>query len=70
MHNKEKQIFVNELNSGSIDIGMRFFVKKSEYWASKWKILEDIKKEFDEQGIEIPYNQLDVHVDGVVKDDA
>lgn len=70
VHNKEKQIFVNELNSGSIDIGMRFFVKKSEYWASKWKILEDIKKEFDEQGIEIPYNQLDVHVDGVVKDDA
>ena len=70
VHKKEKQIFVNELNSGSIDIGMRFFVKKSEYWASKWKILEDIKKEFDEQGIEIPYNQLDVHVDGVVKDDA
>lgn len=63
VHNKEKQIFVNELNSSSIDIGMRFFVKKSEYWASKWKILEDIKKEFDEKGIEIPFNQLDVHIE-------
>lgn len=63
VHNKEKQIFVNELGSSSIDIGMRFFVKKSEYWASKWKILEDIKKEFDLAGIEIPYNQLDVHID-------
>lgn len=70
VHNKEKQIFVNDLNSSSIDIGMRFFVKKSEYWASKWKILEDIKKEFDEQGIEIPYNQLDVHMDGFTKDGA
>ncbi len=69
VHNKEKQIFVNDLSSGSIDIGMRFFVKKSEYWASKWKILEDIKKEFDEQGIEIPYNQLDVHLDGPVNND-
>ena len=66
VHNKDKQIFVNDLNSSSIDIGMRFFVKKSEYWASKWKILEDIKKEFDQQGIEIPYNQLDIHLDGSV----
>jgi small conductance mechanosensitive channel len=65
VHNKEKQIFVNELGPSSIDIGMRFFVKKSEYWASKWKILEDVKKEFDLAGIEIPYNQLDVHIDNL-----
>ena len=68
VHNKEKQIFVSDLNSSSIDIGMRFFVKKSEYWASKWKILEDIKKEFDAKGIEIPYNQLDIHMDAFIKD--
>ncbi len=70
VHDKEKQIFVNELNSSSVDIGMRFFVKKSEYWASKWQILEDIKKEFDDQGIEIPYNQLDVHMDGPATDSS
>ena len=70
VHDKEKQIFVNELNSSSVDIGMRFFVKKSEYWASKWQILEDIKKEFDGQGIEIPYNQLDVHMDGPATDSS
>ena len=70
VHDKEKQIFVNELNSSSVDIGMRFFVKKSEYWASKWQILEDIKKEFDVQGIEIPYNQLDVHMDGPATDSS
>ncbi|HCM92587.1 MAG TPA: mechanosensitive ion channel protein [Lachnospiraceae bacterium] len=70
VHDKEKQIFVNELNSSSVDIGMRFFVKKSEYWASKWQILEDIKKEFDDQDIEIPYNQLDVHMDGPATDSS
>ena len=70
VHDKEKQIFVNELNSSSVDIGMRFFVKKSEYWASKWQILEDIKKEFDDQDIEIPYNQLDVHMDGPTTDSS
>ena len=63
VHKKDKQIFVSELGTSSIEMGMRFFVKKSEYWASKWKILEDIKKEFDASGIEIPYNQLDVHLD-------
>ncbi|MCR5420085.1 MAG: mechanosensitive ion channel [Lachnospiraceae bacterium] len=63
VHNKEKLIFVSELNSSSIDMGMRFYVKKSEYWTSRWQILEDIKKRFDENGIEIPYNQLDVHMD-------
>ncbi len=65
VHDKEKQIFVSELNTSSIDMGMRFFVKKSEYWASKWQILEDIKKTFDENNIEIPFNQMDVHLDKV-----
>lgn len=63
VHNKEKQIFVNELNSSSIDIGMRFFVQKSEYFQSKWQILEDIKKTFDRNGITIPFDQLDVHME-------
>ncbi|MCR5235421.1 MAG: mechanosensitive ion channel [Lachnospiraceae bacterium] len=65
VHDKEKQIFVSGLNTSSIDMGMRFFVKKSEYWASKWQILEDIKKTFDENNIEIPFNQMDVHLDKV-----
>jgi len=62
VHDKEKQIFVSELNSSSIDMGMRLFVKKSEYWTSRWQILEDIKKTFDANGIEIPFNQMDVHL--------
>jgi small conductance mechanosensitive channel len=63
VHEKEKLIFVSNLNSSSIDMGMRFFVKKSEYWTSKWQILEDIKKTFDANGIEIPFEQVDVHMD-------
>ncbi len=64
IRSKEMQIFVNELNESSIDLGMRFFVKKKEYWTSRWKCLEDIKKAFDENGIEIPFKQIDVHLDG------
>ncbi|MCR5356974.1 MAG: mechanosensitive ion channel [Lachnospiraceae bacterium] len=64
IRSKEMQIFVNSLSSSGIEIGMRFFVKKSEYWTSRWQCLENIKKTFDENGIEIPFNQLDVHLDG------
>ncbi|MCR5356976.1 MAG: mechanosensitive ion channel [Lachnospiraceae bacterium] len=64
IRSKEMQIFVNSLSSSGVEIGMRFFVKKSEYWTSRWQCLENIKKTFDENGIEIPFNQLDVHLDG------
>ena len=64
IRSKEMQIFVHELGPSSVDIGMRIFVKKSEYWTSRWQLLEDIKKTFDINGIEIPYNQLDIHMDG------
>ncbi|MBR5766132.1 MAG: mechanosensitive ion channel [Lachnospiraceae bacterium] len=63
IRSKEMQIFVNSLASSGIEIGMRFFVKKSEYWTSRWKCLENIKKAFDENGIDIPFNQLDVHIE-------
>ena len=33
-----------------------------DYWTARWKILERIKLEFEEAGIEIPYSQLDVHI--------
>ena len=63
IRSKEMQIFVNSLSSSGIEIGMRFYVKKSEYWTSRWKCLENIKKAFDENDIDIPFNQLDVHIE-------
>lgn len=55
--------FVNitEHASSSINILARFWVPTNRYWDSKWFMLERVKKAFDENGIEIPYPQLDVH---------
>lgn len=33
-----------------------------DYWNNKFYLLEEVKRKFDENGITIPYNQLDVHV--------
>ena len=55
-------IFVNALSSNSVTIGGRGWTLVEDYWTARWKILERIKLEFDEAGIEIPYSQLDVHI--------
>ena len=46
----------------SIDIATRVWVKSGDYWTVHFDVLESVKKAFDNEGIEIPYNQLDVHV--------
>lgn len=56
------QIFVSNFGASSVDMGLRFWVPMDQYWPIKWAVMEDIKKEFDKKGIEIPYNQLDVKI--------
>lgn len=46
----------------SIIITARVWVKSADYWTVNFDVLESVKTSFDNNGIEIPYNQLDVHV--------
>lgn len=46
----------------SIDITARVWVKSEDYWTVNYDILETVKSSFDQNGITIPFNQLDVHV--------
>ena len=62
MSDQEMQVFVDELAADSVILGLRAWVKTEEYWATKWRLNEKIKITFDEQGIEIPFPQLDVHI--------
>lgn len=62
MSDQEMQVFVDELAADSVILGLRAWVKTEEYWATKWRLNEKIKLTFDEQGIEIPFPQLDVHI--------
>ena len=56
-------IFVDELGDSSVVLGLRFWTKTEDYWPVRWKMLEDIKYAFDENGIGIPFPQMDVHLD-------
>ena len=54
-------VFVDELGDSAVVIGARGWVKKDAYWTAKWRLLENMKLTLDENGIEIPYNQVVVH---------
>ena len=56
------KIYVNEFQASSIDIGIRYWVKTEDYWESRWRVLEEIKEEFDNNNIAIPFEQLDVNL--------
>lgn len=55
-------VFVDSLGESSVLMGFRVWVPTDSYWPARWRLNERIKEEFDANGIEIPYNQLDVHV--------
>jgi len=42
---------------------VRPWAKTSDYWAVLWDTTEAVKLRFDEEGISIPYPQMDVHFD-------
>lgn len=59
---EEMVVFVDELGESSVVLGLRVWVATNKYWPVKWRLNERIKEEFELQGIKIPYNQLDVHI--------
>ena len=55
-------VYVDSLDASQVTIGVRGYVKNEDYFEVKWRYTEDLKKVFDENGIEIPYQKLDVMV--------
>lgn len=55
-------IVMSEHADSAIKIMVRVWVKSENYWDLNFELLEDVKHNFDLNGIEIPYNKLDVHI--------
>jgi small conductance mechanosensitive channel len=55
-------IRMSEHAASSINVTMRVWTKNADYWTVKFDILEAVKAKFDAEGIEIPFNQMDVHI--------
>lgn len=58
----EMNVFVAELADSAVVLGIRAWVGSDEFWPAKWRLLENIKIGLDDNGIEIPYPQVTVHM--------
>lgn len=55
-------IFVNELGGSGITLTARCWVKREDYWSVTWDLRERFKEAMDDNQINIPFPQMDVHV--------
>jgi len=58
----EVLIAIAELADSSVNIIVRPWVKSGDYWPVFWDMQEKVKLTFDQQGISIPFPQMDVHL--------
>ena len=56
------QVAVSELADSSVNFVVRPWVKSADYWGVMFDFTEAVKLRFDQEGISIPYPQMDVHV--------
>lgn len=62
---KDPAAFVElaNMNESSLDFTVRVWCNNADYWTVNFALIDAIKKALDENGIEIPFKQLDVHFD-------
>jgi small conductance mechanosensitive channel len=56
-------VVLGELADSSINFLVRPWAKSEDYWALLWETTEAVKLRFDDEGLSIPYPQMDVHFD-------
>ncbi|WP_286233324.1 mechanosensitive ion channel domain-containing protein [Thalassotalea sediminis] len=62
LKDKDITVGVNELADSAVNFVVRPWVKTSDYWPVYFDLMQSIKVELDNEGIEIPFPQLSVHV--------
>lgn len=55
-------VTISEHAASAIKILARVWVRSENYWDLNYRLLEQVKDRFDENGIEIPYNKLDINM--------
>ena len=58
LHNEPRVVRVSMLSANSVDLAVRVWVHRDNYWQLNYDMLEQVKAEFDKEGIIIPYPQL------------
>ena len=59
----EPMVGVDSHGDSAIILVSKLWVKNSDYWNLYYYMNQNVKEAFDEQGISIPFPQMDVHMD-------
>ena len=59
---EEVTVAVASLEESAVVIMGRCMVNAEFYWKERWYATEEIKLRYDQNGIEIPYNKMDITV--------
>ncbi len=57
------KVAVHELADSSVNFVCRPWVNAADYWTVYWGLTETVKLRFDQEGIEIPFPQVSVHME-------
>lgn len=56
----EPVVVVSDFADSAVIMEIRVWTRTEAYWPLKWELLEQIKEAFDNEGIVIPFNQIEV----------
>ena len=59
----EPMVGVDSHGDSAIILVAKLWVKNEDYWNLYYYMNQNVKEAFDEQGISIPFPQMDVHMD-------
>jgi small conductance mechanosensitive channel len=62
LQDPEPFIAVSELGDSSVNIVVRAWAEASNYWGIYFDLTESVYKTFDSEGLNIPFPQMDVHI--------
>ncbi|MED5587172.1 MAG: mechanosensitive ion channel domain-containing protein [Verrucomicrobiota bacterium] len=62
LEDPEPVIQLHELADSSVNFICRPWVNTGDYWQVHWDVIQQVKAEFDREGISIPYPQQDIHI--------
>jgi small conductance mechanosensitive channel len=62
LNEPEAVVKVHELGDSSVNLIVRPWVARDDYWDVYWDVTREVKLRFDREGISIPFPQRDIHV--------
>ena len=55
-------VYVSSYGESSIEYIVRCWTRTEDYWPAHYQLLEEIRTAFNEAGVEMCYNHLNVHI--------